>query len=93
MYGIVTTKKYRKSLRRLSRLKDFKLKKLNEVIVTLQSGGSLPESCHDHQLNGYLQKFRECHVQPDVLLLYQKHNDLLILVLVNVGDHQELFGN
>ncbi|MBI5140025.1 MAG: type II toxin-antitoxin system YafQ family toxin [Candidatus Vogelbacteria bacterium] len=92
IYGIVTTKQYRKAFRRFSGRKNFKLGKLNEIIAILQSGKPLPENCRDHRLNGYLQQFRECHIAPDVLLVYEIKNEILILVLVNMGSHVDLFG-
>ena len=39
-----------------------------------------------------LSKYRECHIQGDFLLIYEKHNDVLLLVMVNIGTHHELFG-
>ena len=91
-YPVITTKKYRKALRRLNKHKGFSLECLEDVIDVLKSGASLPEKNRDHQLSGYLQKYRECHVRPDVLLLYEICDDVLVLVLINVGSHQEIFG-
>lgn len=45
----------------------------------------------DHDLKGDFQGFRECHVEPDLLLIYKIFDDQLVLVLVRVGSHSDLF--
>ncbi|MEK7066635.1 MAG: type II toxin-antitoxin system YafQ family toxin [Patescibacteria group bacterium] len=91
-YSVIPLKRYCKALVRLNRRKGFSRRRLEEVIHILQSGGVLPVKHCDHQLTGDLKKYRECHVQPDVLLVYEIRADVLILILVNIGDHQEIFG-
>lgn len=51
----------------------------------------LPEKHHDHELKGNWVGFRECHVKPDLLLIYEKTDDVVIQ-LVRLGTHSELFG-
>lgn len=92
MYVIVTTSRYRSSFKRISRQKDFNRKALEKVIDALARGEKLAPRYHDHQLSGTLKEFRECHVQNDLLLVYQKHDNLLILSLVDIGTHSSLFG-
>lgn len=58
----------------------------------LASGGTLAPRCRNHQLRGTLARLRECHVQSDVLLVYEVQDDVLILVLVDLGSHSDLFG-
>ncbi|ECC1461956.1 type II toxin-antitoxin system YafQ family toxin, partial [Campylobacter coli] len=45
----------------------------------------------DHKLKGEFKELRECHVKPDLLLIYQKQDDKLILTCINIGSHSELF--
>ncbi|EAJ1622669.1 type II toxin-antitoxin system YafQ family toxin [Campylobacter upsaliensis] len=45
----------------------------------------------DHALKGNLKTFRECHIKPDLLLIYQKLEKELILHCINVGKHSEIF--
>ncbi len=66
--------------------------KLVEVLKTLASGESLPEKNHDHQLIGNLKDFRECHIEPDWLLIYRIVQDKLILTATATGTHADLFG-
>ncbi len=46
---------------------------------------------NDHQLKGTLSKYREIHIKPDWLLVYLINNDELILTLVQIGSHSDLF--
>lgn len=65
---------------------------LDEVIKLLANGESLPEKYHDHSLSGNWSGFRECHIQPDWLLIYLIDNDVLVLTLTRTGNHSDLFG-
>ncbi len=91
MYEITSIKRYQKAVKRVSRHKDFDSDTLESVIDKLAKGEKLEAKYKDHQLKGTLKDFRECHVQNDILLVYQKLNDVLILVLVDLGTHSELF--
>lgn len=51
----------------------------------------LPPAYRDHQLGGDWDDCRECHVRPDLLLVYRK-SDARVLQLVRLGSHAELFG-
>lgn len=63
---------------------------LEEVIDTLRQGKALEERFRDHELKGNLKGFRECHIQPDWLLIYLIENDILTLTLVDTGSHSDL---
>nr|WP_321261188.1 type II toxin-antitoxin system YafQ family toxin [uncultured Sphaerochaeta sp.] len=68
-------------------------KKLEEVITILCNEQPLPPSFHDHPLvnsKGY-KGMRECHIQPDWLLVYKIVQDALILKLIRTGTHSDLF--
>ena len=51
----------------------------------------LPEKYKDHALTGDWKGFRECHIQPDWLLIYEINNNELILYLTRTGSHSDLF--
>ena len=91
MLSIKTTQGYRKALRKLVRSGQFNITKLEKVIDTLIQGKKLPKSNKDHNLSGDLKGFRECHIQPDILLVYYIEQEKLVLVLVNIGNHSNLF--
>ncbi len=77
--------------------KDFKLAqkrgqdlgKLRQVIEILTSGKPLPESYDDHPLRGNYVGMRDCHIEPDWILIYAIQDDELILR--RTGTHADLF--
>ena len=69
----------------------FVIKRLHQIVSLLADGLSLPESCRDHALSGNWAGYRECHVQPDWLLVYHLEQNLLVLVLTRTGTHSDLF--
>ena len=66
-------------------------KELETVIALLSNGQTLPESYRDHRLTNSrnYKNMRECHIQPDWLLIYQVQKDTLILL--RTGTHSDLF--
>lgn len=61
------------------------------IINRLANNEILEEQYHDHDLIGNYKGFRECHIQPDLCLIYKKNNDTLILYCSEIGSHGELF--
>ena len=68
------------------------MSKLTTVLNLLSSGTSLPDTYDDHSLSGTLKDFRECHIEPDWLLMYKKEEDTLLLIAAGTGSHSDLFG-
>lgn len=66
------------------------LKALQHILEKLADQKPLPSSCKDHKLTGNWQDFRECHIEPDWLLIYTVTDDELRPV--RIGTHSELFG-
>ena len=62
-----------------------------EVVQLLRMQQPLPEKYRDHDLSGDWIGFRECHLLPDWLLIYQVQADRLILTLARTGTHSDLF--
>lgn len=54
-------------------------------------GETLPIINKDHALSGNWTGYRECHIQPDWLLIYKYNNNDLILTLARTGTHSDLF--
>lgn len=69
----------------------FNLSLLEDVVIKLQSGAALEEKYKDHALKGKYKGYRECHIQPDWLLIYYIEDDVLTLTLVDTGTHADLF--
>ena len=65
---------------------------LEEVVECLAMGEPLPEKNRDHALTGDWVGHRECHIQPDWLLIYRMEGDVLVLTLTRTGSHSDLFG-
>ena len=65
---------------------------LEEVVERLAMGEPLPEKNRDHALTGDWVGHRECHIQPDWLLIYRMEGDVLVLTLTRTGSHSDLFG-
>lgn len=61
----------------------------DEVVDLLRRKKKLPEKYRDHFLTGDYHGYRECHIKPDVLLIYRA--DATCLYLVRIGSHSELF--
>lgn len=90
-FSRITTKQFRKDLRRLEK-SGFKLAKLEDIIDILVSGENVPSSYRDHELKGAMKGKRACHVAPDWLLVYIKDNEKLILLLLRTGSHRTALG-
>jgi len=65
--------------------------KLVAALDLLASGNPMPEKYKDHQLKGDFKDYRECHIEPDWLLIYQVLDDTLILSASGTGTHSDLF--
>lgn len=65
--------------------------KLFNVIRTIAEGKKLDEKYRDHNLSGDYVGCRECHVEPDWLLIYEVIDNILVLMFYRVGSHSELF--
>ena len=68
-----------------------KLELLDKVITTLAMGENLPNENRDHDLHGNWKGYRECHIQPDWLLIYKIEKDILVLTLTRTGTHSDSF--
>ncbi len=88
MLNIFRTNSFKKDYKKLN-LKDKEL--LKEVIIKLSNNEELDLKYKDHKLIGNFVDCRECHIKPDLLLIYRINNDILELALTRVGSHSSLF--
>lgn len=91
-YILRMTKRFKKHLKRMEKRNKASIRKIADTVNLLQKGEKLPERFHDHELTGNLKGNRECHILPDLLLIYRIFNDILILELIDTGTHSDLFG-
>ena len=89
-YEIRFTNQFKKDIK-LAQKQGKDIDKLFSVVNILASGEELPQKYRDHDLTGEYKGCRECHIEPDWLLVYEKDNGLLILMLNRIGSHSELF--
>ena len=88
---IVWTAKFKRDYK-LAMKRHLDIELLDDIIRMLSRGETLPEKNKDHELSGNWAGFRECHIQPDWLLVYRIEDDVLVLTLVRTGTHSDLFG-
>lgn len=87
---IVTEKQYRKDyIKAIKQGKD--INKLNNIIRKLVNNEKLEIRYKDHNLIGKYAGCRECHKEPDWLLIYKLENKKLLLYLLRIGSHSDLF--
>lgn len=90
MYKIVYTNRMKKDVK-LMKKRGKNMNKLVNILSLLATGAPLPIKYKDHPLSGNLRDFRECHIEPDWLLMYQVFEDTLILSATATGSHSDLF--
>jgi mRNA interferase YafQ len=89
-YGIERTKLFRKQYRLLEK-RGYDISLLDEVILKLANGETLPAKYRDHPLHGDKRGYRDCHIQGDWVLIYKLNKGILTLVLSETGTHSDLF--
>lgn len=90
MLRVESGTRFKKDLKRFQHKKEI-LKELDEVLGILLSRKKLPDKYVDHALTGDRFGSRECHIKPDVLLIYNIDLAKSILYLSRIGSHSELF--
>ncbi len=66
--------------------------KIKQVVRILCAQTPLPPALHDHPLKGKYSGYRDCHVEPDLVLIYRVVQDQLQLICFRLGTHSDLFG-
>lgn len=81
---------FKKDFKRIKK-RGYDILRLEKIVELLANEVLLPEQFKDHNLSGNYNGFRECHIAPDWLLIYQVNNNELVLVLSRTGSHSDLF--
>ncbi len=89
MRRLKTTKRFERDLKRV-RKRGKQLDKLWSVVDRLLNDEPLEARLREHTLSGQWQSFRECHIEPNWLLIWRETEESL--VLVRTGSHSDLFG-
>jgi len=89
MRNAIVGSRFKRDLKRMER-RGKEMAKLRQVIELLIDDHPLPARCKDHPLSGDWKHFRDCHVEPDWILIYKVDGNNLHLV--RTGTHADLFG-
>ena len=87
-FGLARTKKFKRSFKKL-RLKDSDETIYIDMVSKLLNGIPLDKKYKDHFLKGNPEQYKECHLKPDLLLIYRAYKDEV--QLIDIGSHSELF--
>jgi len=87
-YRLFKTNTFKRSYKK-NRLSDEEELAYIDVAYNLLCDNKLVEKYKDHQLIGKMKDYRECHIKPDLLLIYMIEDNTL--KLVDIGSHSELF--
>ena len=90
MLDLVYTSQFKKDYK-LAQKRHVDIDELFKVISMLQKQEPLPEEKRDHSLVGNYKGYRECHVRPDLLLIYKVKKKELELLLFRIGTHSDLY--
>lgn len=90
MLAITRSNRFVKDLK-LAIKRGFNIQELDKVVTSLANNEVLDSKYKDHALLGKYSDFRECHIEPDWLLIYRIDDDELTLFLFRTGTHSDLF--
>ena len=90
-YEVRFTRQFKRDLK-LAKKQGKDLNNLYDVIERLANDEVLEEKYRDHDLKGEYEGSRECHIEPDWLLIYEIQGNVLVLMLYRLGSHSALFG-
>ena len=89
-YKIIPSKRFEKDMKRCQK-RGYNMQLIKDAIMLLAESGTLPAEYKPHQLLGDRKGQCQCHIQPDWLLIWEQHDQELILVMLNTGTHSDLF--
>ena len=90
MLSVIESRKYKKSLKLYLWHKSFSAVKLEKTVGLLQRQIPLDPQYRDHKLKGALEGMRECHIYPNILLIYEILEEESTLSLIDLGSHPKL---
>ncbi|MCR4908481.1 MAG: type II toxin-antitoxin system YafQ family toxin [Lachnospiraceae bacterium] len=94
MLNIKYSGQFRKSFKHAAKQPSFEEDLFKFVVGELAAGHQLDEKYRDHPLHGRhsgIKGCRECHIKPDWLLVYKVYSKDLVLYLIDIGSHSDLF--
>lgn len=91
MLTVIWSNSFKKSYKKVKCYKNFNKDKFDQIIFLLSKQQKIPESFKDHKLSGELYGFRDLHLAPDIIIIYEIRKNELILYLLDIGSHADLF--
>ena len=89
MYFLEYASQFKKDFKKITKRSVSDIIDVGRIISKLQNGESLEAKYSDHGLSGSWQGFRDCHIKPDLVLVYRVDGDCL--QLARIGSHSDLF--
>lgn len=77
---------------KLLKKRGYDLSLLAETINILCEKGKLPKEYRPHKLSGNLSGCWECHIESDWLLVWEQHDDRMVMLMIESGTHSDIFG-
>ena len=91
MYVTYYSRLFKRSVKKILRSGKVSREEIEFVISKLAAGDTLDRRYFDHALIGDMAGYRDCHIRPDILLLYSIDSGRLLLLLVDIGSHSTIF--
>ena len=91
MYILHFSKKFRKDFKKISKNPNFRLNELEYILYTFKRGGILEDKYRNHKLHGIWLGYCECHVRPNILLIYEINEQKKKIYIDRLGSHSDLF--
>ena len=91
MYSLKYSRRFKKDFRHWVKRPDFKLNELETLLDKLINNKSLEEKNQNHKLTGEFKNCFECHLKPDLLLIYKIDQQNKLIYLLRIGSHSDLF--
>jgi mRNA interferase YafQ len=89
MYGLEYSTQFKKDFKKVIKMPITDVIEVGSVISELQKGQTLNNKYVDHSLSGNWLGYRDCHIKPDLVLIYKVDENTL--KLARIGSHSELF--
>ena len=86
------SRQFRRDIKKIQKAGGKDLEKLKTVVRMLVDGEPLESKYVDHPLGGNLRGYRDCHIEPDWILLYRTDKGAQEITFVRTGSHSDLFG-
>ena len=90
MYELKYSRRFKKDLKKIRREKEI-IMALENILNILKDGKKLDDKFCLHRFRGEFRDCYECHVMNDVLLIYKANKKSLLVLLLRIGSHSDLF--